>query len=233
LDEGFTEYSTVRGLAALYDGAVSTCGGWSLSYLALQRLMYAATPRTTMAGAAWAFDGGTYGVATYSKPAVALTTLERLVGESAMLTFLQTYYQRYAFAHPTAEDVRAVMVETLGQDVAAWFFDSVVYSDATLDAQVASLAEPELVREGELCVPVPVRLVAPGEVTAPRWPCDEAFDADAGDVSAVEIDPDDTALLDLNLANNGRRERADRVSWLALVVRALRVVQTIMGGGGP
>ena len=159
LDEGFADYSTTRAMNVMYDGAVSTCGNWKLTYLGLQRSTYLIAPQTTMTGKAWDF-GLEYSIATYAKPVVSLSMLERIVGEDAMVKFLQAYYQEYAFTHPTAKDVQLIMAETLGQETSSWFFDQLVDGDGTLDAFVAEF-EPDhvtLERQGDLCFPTDVRL---------------------------------------------------------------------------
>lgn len=236
LDEGFAEYSTARAMDRLYEGAMSTCGGWTLSYLATRRLEYVLAPETPMTGTAWDL-GDAWVTATYSKPVLALMTLERHVGEAAMGTFLATYAGRYAFTHPTEVDLRAVMAETLGDAVTTWFFEDIVESTATLDAQVV-VAENgtgaiRLDRTGGLCVPVTVRAVDDGETVESEWPCDAADGVDLDETpAAVVIDPERDAVLDLNLANNGLRQTPDRAAWLGLIVRAIRVLQLVWGAGG-
>ncbi len=164
-------------------------------------------------------------------------TLERHVGEAAMGTFLATYAGRYAFTHPTEVDLRAVMAETLGDAVTTWFFEDIVESTATLDAQVV-VAENgtgaiRLDRTGGLCVPVTVRAVDDGETVESEWPCDAADGVDLDETpAAVVIDAERDAVLDLNLANNGLRQTPDRAAWLGLIVRAMRVLQLVWGAGG-
>jgi hypothetical protein len=234
LDEGFTDYATVRAMNILYDGALIDCLGWNFSYLALHRLQYTMFPDTPMAGAAWDFDSLQYGIATYSKPALALTTVERTVGETAMQRFLSTYFDRYAFAHPRTEDVRAVMEETLGAEVTAWFFEQLVYGDGTLDMRVVTSNEQAtLEREGDLCIPTTVRLTRTGR-QAPEiivWPCDQPTLTIDGAPRMVEIDPDDAIVLDLNLANNQLRRTPDPATGLGIVVRGLRFWQDFLWGG--
>lgn len=234
LDEGFAEYSTTRAMDELFGGAMSTCGGWTLSYLATRRLEYVLAPETPMTGTAWDL-GDAWVTATYSKPVLALMTLERQVGEAAMATFLETYAGRYAFAHPTEADLRAVMAETLGDDITAWFFEDIVESTATLDAQVKVTENDSisLDRAGDLCVPVTVRAVDDGETVESEWPCDASEGTDLDEMlAAVVIDPERDAALDLNLANNGLRQTPDWAAWLGLIVRAIRVLQLVWGAGG-
>jgi hypothetical protein len=233
LDEGFADYSTTRAMEALAGGAVTDCGGWTLPYLTMLRWAYVAQPETPMAGTAWEL-GQAYVIATYAKPTVALATLQRRVGDEAMLAFLGTYARRYAFTHPSAVELRAVMEETLGAETAAWFFDDVVESRATLDARVVAAEEGTmaLTRDGDLCVPVRVRVEEGARETILPWPCDEPTPELPDGATMVEIDTEGVALLDLNLANNGLRRQPDRVSWLGAMVRAVRILQLLFGGGG-
>ncbi len=233
LDEGFADYSTSRAFDTLYEGALSTCGGWSLSYKATRRLEYVLFPDTPMTGAASDL-GDAYVIATYSKPVLALTTLERRVGDAAMLEFLDAYTRRYAFAHPTEADLRAVMAETLGHETASWFFEELVVGQGRLDARVTDTENGALVlaREGELCVPVMVEVTAGGETRALSWPCDGLLDGSLEGATLVRIDPEQGVWFDLRLANNGLRRAPDGAAWLGFAVRAMRVLQMLFGGGG-
>ena len=236
LDEGFTDYSTARAMRELDGGDAIACGGWTLSYLGMQRISYVAMPDTPMAGHAWEF-GMEYAIATYSKPVVALSTLERYVGELAMLEFLGTYVDRYAFRHPSADDVRAVMSETLGAETTAWFFDEVVNSGATLDAQVFATAASgdAAVRRGDLCLPVTVKVTTASGSEIVDWPCDGALKVAAEDWVGVEVDPERVMLLDLNLANNATQEGTDwgprfSARWVGALVRVTQALQSLFAG---
>lgn len=232
LDEGFADYSTARAMRELTGGDVVTCGGWTLSYLGMQRMSYIAMPRSPMAGRAWDFGAMDYGIATYAKPVVALSTLERLVGDDAMIAFLRAYVDAYAFKHPGAEDVRTVMVDTLGEDHAAWFFDGAVGTADTLDARATptNTGTSAATREGNLCVPVPVQVTTAEGTTSIAWPCDGPLEID-GDWLTVEIDPDRTNLLDPNLANNVAQARTAWAPVLGAWVRTIRALQSPFAGG--
>ncbi len=234
LDEGFTDYSTVRAMNALYNGAVFDCGGWSFSYLAMSRMNYALFAETPMAGAAWDFGGMEYAVSAYAKPLLALTTVERTVGEAAMLDFMRAYFDRYAFAHPRAEDVQAVMTETLGQEVAGWFFEELVHSDGTLDARVVAINDTATVeRQGEACIPTTVSVTHGWRKTTEiiTWPCDQPSLTIGDSPRTVEIDPDNAIVLDQNLVNNGLHRTPDLATWLGVVVRWMRALQDFFWGG--
>jgi len=54
---------------------------------------------------AWQFrNAASYGEITYGKTAVLLETLEGIIGKDTMDEAMQTYFTRYRFQHPTAED---------------------------------------------------------------------------------------------------------------------------------
>jgi hypothetical protein len=60
---------------------------------------------------------GGYGPATYSKTALSLHTLRRLVGAAAFDAAMRTYAERFRFRHPTGRDLEATLAERLGERV--------------------------------------------------------------------------------------------------------------------
>ncbi len=239
LDEGFTDYITTRAMEALHDGAMFDCGGWSFSYLENHRFSYAFQPDVVGARAAWEYnDLMEYAVATYSKPALALITLERIVGEEAMLDFMRAYYTRYAFAHPSTQDVWDVMAETLGQEMADGFFETWIFGSGTLDWRIAELGETEALvrRDGDACFPVTVQVERAGVAPEMRaLDCDASeFVLDGSDapLTLVQIDPDMQLLMDMNLANNGQQRTPDWAAWAGLAVRMTLFLQDLFLGGG-
>lgn len=75
---------------------------------------------------------------TYSKTALWLTTLERMLGWDTLQKILSTFFQRYRFRHPTPEDFFNTASEVAGQDL-SWFFDQVFYKAAVFDYAVESV----------------------------------------------------------------------------------------------
>jgi hypothetical protein len=95
-----------------------------------------------MARKAWTYrDGGSYGLNSYAKPALALQTLEGLLGEETMVKVLRTYARRYRFAHPTTADFIATVSEVTGRDW-RWFFDQTFFSSDLCDYAVEVRSEP-------------------------------------------------------------------------------------------
>lgn len=78
----------------------------------------------------------THASISYSKTAVWLMTLERHLGWATLQEILSTFFERWSFRHPTADDFIAVANEVArerhGTDL-DWFFDQVYRDDATFD----------------------------------------------------------------------------------------------------
>ncbi len=86
----------------------------------------------------WRYWPGTAASITYSKTALWLHTLERMLGWETLQRVLATYFARHAFGHPAPEDFFAVANEVSGQDL-TWFFDEVHRSANVFDYGVERL----------------------------------------------------------------------------------------------
>jgi hypothetical protein len=73
---------------------------------------------------------GTHVEITYSKTALWLHTLERLVGWDKLRPALATYFQRFRFKHPIPDDFFNVLNQEIGQDL-NWFFEE-AYASANV-----------------------------------------------------------------------------------------------------
>ena len=88
----------------------------------------------------------THAQITYSKTALWLHTLERLIGWETLQRILATFFERWKFRHPRPEDFFAVANEISGRDL-TWFFDQVYRSSNVFDYGVERFAtEPLTVR---------------------------------------------------------------------------------------
>ncbi len=81
---------------------------------------------------AWRYWPASGRVLTYSKTALWLHTLERMLGWETLQRILSTYYARWAFRHPKPDDFFAVVNEVSGRDL-TWFFDQVYRSSNVFD----------------------------------------------------------------------------------------------------
>ena len=236
LDEGFTDYSAVRVMEAVYgaDTSFLDAGNLQMGYFDMRRMEYLADPRVPMYGRAWDFGEMEYGVAAYSKPVLSLRTLERTLGTETWLEVMSTFFHRYRFGHPTTEDFRTVAEEVSGQDL-SWFFDGLVYGDGVLNYTVTGVDEHAVTvaRQGDLVVPTEVLVTfADGSTLLEPWDGEEAevtftYD-DRPPVRSAEVDPQRKVVIDLRWADNGLSRRLEVAPWLALVTRLLYYLQNML-----
>ena len=132
LDEGFNQYMTARALKNAYgpDHAfVSFFGyrfplGIDLFYpVDDNRRFFALATSDVHAQKSWGFRSRmSYGAGTYSHTALALATLENMIGTNVMDRSLRLYFERWRFRHPKLADFIAAVNEVTGRDW-TWFFD--------------------------------------------------------------------------------------------------------------
>jgi hypothetical protein len=142
MDEGVNEWADGEVIARLY-GERAGIIDWMGVTLELHRLRRAVTSPlaslpSPIATASWAFvDDGAYGEATYAKTALALKTLENLVGRDAFLAAMKGYAETWAFRHPTGSDFFAAISGALDQDL-SWFWGPVFHGTGAADYAVRS-----------------------------------------------------------------------------------------------
>ena len=175
MDEGFVAYSTVRVLDAVYPprvlvrrylplpGVTRNPGAFAIRFPGIEQSRWSGlirgyrSQRMTSAPAELTYlhYPGAARAVSYGKTSLWLATLERHLGWDRMQAILSTYFQRYRFAHPTAEEFFAVANEFAGEDL-TWFFDQVYRDTVTFDYGITSVAsfpaaaEGWVEREGEL-----------------------------------------------------------------------------------
>jgi hypothetical protein len=81
--------------------------------------------------------------ASYTKPALATRTLERLYGEDRLLESLRAYVAEHRGGHPTGRDLQASLERSLGEDL-GWFFDAVIRGDRRPDWAVLAVSHREI-----------------------------------------------------------------------------------------
>ncbi|MCA1583213.1 MAG: M1 family metallopeptidase [Acidobacteria bacterium] len=90
---------------------------------------------------------GTHAQITYSKTALWLHTLERMLGWERLQPALAAFFERWKFRHPKPEDFFATIQEVTQTDL-AWFFDNVYRSSNTFDYGVERFEAEPLRRRG-------------------------------------------------------------------------------------
>jgi len=139
LDEGINSYSENQIFADYYGpvGDMIDFMGIKINDQQIQRAQYIYAPDLDpIMKKSWEFYSGTsYGVNSYQKPALVLTTLQNYLGKETMRNIMRSYFERWRFNHPSTEDFIHVVNEISGQDL-SWFFDQALFSSAVLDYSV-------------------------------------------------------------------------------------------------
>ncbi len=146
LDEGFNTYMTDRVLQSVYGANhvdLSVFGlhfplGIEIHYpVDANRRYFEVADWDVLASESWKFrDRKSYGSHVYSKTALTLATLERLLGTEAMDRALRLYAERWRYRHPTTRDFIAAINDSTGRDW-SWFFDRTFSSSGVVDYAVA------------------------------------------------------------------------------------------------
>ncbi len=177
LDEGFNTYMTARVLKAAYgpNHPVLSIFGYRLLLgieihhpLDSSRRYFAGAAADPLAVKSWKFkDRATYALNVYSKTALTLATLERLMGTPLMDRCLRLYADRWRFRHPTTEDWIAAVRDASGRDW-RWFFERTFFSSGTVDYAVEEAESKKskaprglFEREGKLAEKTPPELAKP------------------------------------------------------------------------
>jgi hypothetical protein len=129
LDEGVNEWADAKVMNELYGARSSGVDwmGWQAEIGALRRAIAedpAALPSPIATAAARFVDARAYAEATYTRTLLALRTLEDHVGSSRFAAAMQAYAKRFAFRHPTGQDLFETLGSELGEDL-DWFFTPV------------------------------------------------------------------------------------------------------------
>jgi hypothetical protein len=147
MDEGINTYTEIQIMNDRYGpvGDAIDFMGIKINDLQFQRGQYIFFPDLDpIVRKAWEFYNGTsYGVNSYSKPGVVLTTLQNYLGKETMQKVMRAYVERWRFKHPKTRDFINVANEASGRDL-NWFFDQTLFSNAVLDYSVDQVFTREI-----------------------------------------------------------------------------------------
>ena len=223
LDEGFNTYSTARTLDAgwppfkvvnYYLGGIPyvfddlPLGRFSTSNLQVR----SQGMNDVMARRGWEYYQS-YGLNSYTKPALSLGMLERIVGEPLMYRIMRTYHHRYRFKHPTSKDFIAVVHEVTGQDM-QWFFENTWYSSEVYDYTIDAITNRLIPDPAGVFTGIDSRtLEARSEQANARYECTVIARRVGGAVAPVDV---------LVTFENGEQKRESwdgRYRWKAFTYR--------------
>lgn len=170
-----------------------------------------------------------YVVNAYSKPALALLTLERYIGFTKMTGILKEYFNTYKFKHPKAKDFKLIAQKKCSEDM-NWFFKNFIESSYYYDYKIKSITaknnnEYEVFAErgGDGFFKNDIALYTDKDTLRQKWEDDSrwkifSFKTD-NEVIGAEIDPMRKNLLDINFANNSLTVEPRRGASISLTAR--------------
>lgn len=207
LDEGLTEYSGMRYMVE--DGRGLAYGPLSLGAASsLDRAPYATSPQISALLPVSGYGGiNDLGVAVYNKGAMALWTLENVVGRERFHGAMADYLAAYRFKHPTLADFRSSLEQSLDQDL-AWFFDELLGGAGVIDyaAQAIEANSVKVRRVGAVAAPVELRLTfASGRQQTIAWDgvaAEQTFTLPGEPLARLEIDPERKLVAEISRLDN-------------------------------
>jgi len=141
LDEGINSYSTGRVIELAFGkrATIADMPGFKLGEVDMIRAENGPNMKfDRIIQPSWTYLSD-YGFYAYTKPELALFTLENLLGEKTMARIMRTFHERWRFGHPGTADFIAVANEVSGQDL-NWFFNSVFHGTDVLDYEVSEIS---------------------------------------------------------------------------------------------
>ncbi|MEL6820532.1 MAG: M1 family metallopeptidase, partial [Calditrichota bacterium] len=140
LDEGVNTFTEIEVMNEAYGpiGNMIDVFGIKLSIEDLHRMVYRMLPDAdAVVQNSWEYySNGSYGISSYSRPGVLLSTLRNVVGKETMREIIRVYAERWSFKHPTTQDFMDIANEVSGKDLNS-FFQQALFSDRTLDYSIS------------------------------------------------------------------------------------------------
>ena len=146
LDEGFNTYMTDRVMKSVFGPNHVELNVFGLHFplgidihypLDSNRRYFEVADWDVLASESWKFrERKSYGSHIYSKTALTMGTLQRLLGAAEMDRALRLYADRWRYGHPTTRDFIAAVNDSTGRDW-SWFFDRTFFSSGIVDYAIA------------------------------------------------------------------------------------------------
>ena len=212
MDEGTTSYHTDEAIRGIFPDSAKAEDRFN-GYLGIAR---AGREGDIMRWSNFHYDGWSYGVASYAKPASILHMYKGVLGEEMFLKAFRKYLSTWAWKHPYPWDMFNTFSAVSGKNL-DWFVRAWYYETWTLDQAIAGVKQTasgtEITIEDKGLVPMPVLLTVTREdgttkeyrISEQEWLSGKksaSIMVPAGSpVTKVEIDPK-YYFADLDRANN-------------------------------
>jgi hypothetical protein len=136
MDEGINTYTEIQIMHDKYGpvGDGINFLGIEINDLQFQRLQYLfVSDYDPTVRRAWEYyNNASYGINSYMKPGLLLTTLQNHLGKETMLEVMREYVKRWRFKHPKTHDFIGIVNEVAARNLSE-NSDQAVVSHATLD----------------------------------------------------------------------------------------------------
>ncbi len=251
MDEGFVTYYEDRVTDDYYGPKRSFYNilGFHSGNGENSRLEYVDLPNPsvgTIARPGWEIKESYKGL-VYAKTATVLKTLENIIGQPIMDKIMQSYYEKYKFAHPREKDLRQVMRSVLSNEKFDFDFDIDEYLDQCLHGtEVCDFAVGKyyakdgihhmvLKNKGNLHIPVEWKCTfVDGHVVSGMWDGsgkkEITIEYDV-ELQKIEVDPEHKIYLDIDFNNNGRDLHPNKLPLVKYATKTTNWMQTIFNVG--
>lgn len=252
LDEGFNQYMEGRIMDGTYKkGSQFNILGFQMDDMEASRESYVSmtNPRISpIYRNAWQYPKGSYSVLTYTKTATWMKTLENLVGEKVMNEILQTYFLRWKFKHPKAQDfitiVNEIVPKRLGSKYGSdmnWYFKQVLFEAPVCDYAITDLKNSDrkappageftVQRLGDMIMPCEILVVFEDKTSKLiEWDGKNTLRSFffKKKIKYVAIDPKHKNLMDIDLINNSKSIKPTKGFATKYAMKVLFWVQQLL-----
>ena len=152
---------------------------------------------------------GCYFLGSYVKVPMLWSYLDEYIGEEAVDSIMQAYYQEWKFKHPSPSDLQLVMENHSDLDF-DWIFDHGMKADDKMDYKVKKVDGNKIVIRnlGKMDAPVKVVAFNGDEVVDEKWLAgfegEKTVKMNLRDASRIQLDPEYSSP-DYNRSNNDAR----------------------------
>lgn len=136
IDEGMNSYYEMVVMEEFY-GTMIEVLGLRMTSIEQNRLQLGSGRYTDpVVLPAWEYrSNASYGLNSYSRPAVTLRHLENLIGPETFHQAMRRFFQTWRFRHPTTTDFEEIMQEATDEDL-SWFLEQALHTEKGLDYRI-------------------------------------------------------------------------------------------------